>query len=123
LHVIPKFIIGVRDDLWGTHPGLICLRPHMFLACGTPAAAFPVLGPIDVIGDSRANILHENLEVVCIRALDVPREKARHYAGQFSWGQFIDQFVRNPSPATPARERQADEPAYFTNQASSIDRQ
>ena len=72
--------------------GLVMLES---LACGTPVAAFPVLGPVDVIGESGAGILHENLAVACIRALDIPREKARHYAEQFSWGKSIDQFVRN----------------------------
>ncbi len=79
--------------------GLVMLEA---LACGTPVAAFPVLGPVDVIGESGAGILHENLAVACIQALDVPREKARHYAEQFSWGKSIDQFVRNLTPATAA---------------------
>ena len=79
--------------------GLVMLES---LACGTPVAAFPVLGPVDVIGESGAGILHENLAVACIQALDIPREKARHYAEQFSWGKSIDQFVRNLTPATAA---------------------
>lgn len=79
--------------------GLVMLES---LACGTPVAAFPVLGPVDVIGASGAGILHENLAVACLRALDVPREKARHYAEQFSWRKSIDQFVRNLTPATAA---------------------
>ena len=79
--------------------GLVMLEA---LACGTPVAAFPVPGPVDVIGESGAGILHENLAVACIQALDIPREKARHYAEQFSWGKSIDQFVRNLTPATAA---------------------
>ena len=79
--------------------GLVMLES---LACGTPVAAFPVLGPVDVIGESGAGILHENLAVACIRALDIPREKARHYAEQFSWEKSIDQFVRNLTPVTAA---------------------
>jgi len=79
--------------------GLVMLES---LACGTPVAAFPVLGPVDVIGESGAGILHENLAIACIRALDISREKARHYAEQFSWGKSIDQFARNLTPATAA---------------------
>jgi len=79
--------------------GLVMLES---LACGTPVAAFPVLGPVDVIGDGGAGILHENLAIACIRALDIPREKARHFAEQFSWGKSIDQFARNLTPATAA---------------------
>jgi glycosyltransferase involved in cell wall biosynthesis len=72
------------------------------LACGTPVAAFPVLGPVDVIGAGGAGILHENLAIACVRALEIPREKARSYAEQFSWGKSIDQFARNLTPATVA---------------------
>ena len=79
--------------------GLVMLES---LACGMPVAAFPVLGPVDVIGDGGAGILHENLAIACIRALDIPREKARHFAEQFSWGKSIDQFARNLTPATAA---------------------
>jgi len=75
--------------------GLVMLES---LACGTPVAAFPVLGPVDVIGDSGAGVLHEDLGVACLRALDVSREKARRYAEQFSWQASIDQFVQHLAP-------------------------
>jgi len=79
--------------------GLVMLES---LACGTPVAAFPVLGPVDVIGESGAGILHENLAVACLQALHISREKARQYAEQFSWGTSIDQFLRNLTLATAA---------------------
>ena len=75
--------------------GLVLLEA---LACGTPVAAFPVLGPIDVIGDSGAGVLHEDLGVACLRALEISRHKARSYAERFSWQVSIDQFVRHLSP-------------------------
>ena len=76
--------------------GLVMLEA---LACGTPVAAFPVLGPVDVIGDSGAGVLHDNLTVACLlRALEIPREKARRYAEQFSWQESIDQFAANLAP-------------------------
>ncbi len=76
--------------------GLVMLEA---LACGTPVAAFPVLGPIDVIGDSGAGVLDDDLGVACMRALDVSRSAARAYAEQFSWQVSIDQFVRHLCPA------------------------
>ncbi|MFN0040275.1 MAG: glycosyltransferase family 4 protein [Burkholderiales bacterium] len=70
--------------------GLVMLES---LACGTPVAAFPVSGPIDVIGDSGAGVLHEDLAVACLRALDVSRAKARRFAEQFSWKESVSQFA------------------------------
>lgn len=79
--------------------GLVMLEA---LACGTPVAAFPVLGPIDVIGNSGAGVLHEDLEVACRRALEIPRQKARQYAEQFSWQASIDQFIEHLTPVDAA---------------------
>lgn len=31
------------------------------MACGLPVAAYPVNSPIDVLGDSRAGVMHEDL--------------------------------------------------------------
>jgi len=75
--------------------GLVMLEA---LACGTPVAAYPVLGPIDVIGHSGAGALHEDLGVACMRALDISRQKARAYAEQFSWQTSVNQFVSHLAP-------------------------
>jgi hypothetical protein len=72
--------------------GLVMLEA---LACGTPVAAYPVAGPIDVIGDSGAGVLHEDLRVACLGALDISRNKARRYAERFSWQASVEQFVGN----------------------------
>jgi glycosyltransferase involved in cell wall biosynthesis len=66
--------------------GLVMLEA---LACGTPVAAFPVMGPIDVIGGSGVGMLDTNLGRACIRALQVPRNLARKYAEQFGWGRAV----------------------------------
>ncbi|HZP92116.1 MAG TPA: glycosyltransferase family 1 protein [Burkholderiales bacterium] len=75
--------------------GLVMLEA---LACGTPVAAFPVPGPLDVIGDSGAGVLHEDLAFACLGALNISRDKARRYAEQFSWCASVEQFVRNLTP-------------------------
>jgi len=75
--------------------GLVLLEA---LACGTPVAAFPVLGPIDVIGDSGAGVIHDDLRVACMQALEISREKARAYAERFSWQISVEQFVRHLVP-------------------------
>src|ERR1700761_7801567 len=37
------------------------------LACGTPVAAFPVTGPLDVIADHPIGALNEDLRIACLR--------------------------------------------------------
>ncbi len=62
--------------------GLVLLEA---LACGTPVAAYPITGPIDVIGDSPAGAMDNDLKRACERALGIPAEVARAHAEQFSW--------------------------------------
>lgn len=60
--------------------GLVLLEA---MACGTPVAAFPVMGPRDVVG--AGGVLDEDLRRACLAALDVPRAAARIQAERFSW--------------------------------------
>jgi glycosyltransferase involved in cell wall biosynthesis len=79
--------------------GLVMLEA---LACGTPVAAFPVMGPIDVIGESGVGVLDTNLRRACLRALDVPRTTARKYAEQFGWERSVSQFLGYLTPLNAA---------------------
>lgn len=63
------------------------------MACGTPVAAFPVPGPIDVIGDSSAGAMHHDLHQACLQALKLPRGAARRRAETFSWAAATDQML------------------------------
>lgn len=45
------------------------------MACGTPVAAFPVPGPIDVIGNSAGGVVHTDLRQACLQALELPATK------------------------------------------------
>lgn len=71
------------------------------MACGTPVAAFPVPGPIDVIGQSGAGVMHRDLREACLRALEIPRENARRRAEEFSWAaataQMLEALQRIPA--------------------------
>ena len=64
------------------------------MACGTPVAASPVPGPIDVIGTSQGGVMHADLRQACLQALRLPREQSRRRAEEFSWatatGQMLD---------------------------------
>ncbi|HZA22289.1 MAG TPA: glycosyltransferase family 1 protein [Dehalococcoidia bacterium] len=62
--------------------GLVLLEA---LACGTPVAAFPVTGPIDVIKDDQVGALDEDLARAVTRALTLNREDCRKYALRYSW--------------------------------------
>lgn len=70
--------------------GLVMLEA---LACGTPVAAYPVAGPLDVVGQSDGGVLHEDLRVAALRALLVPRERARARALVFDRDRVRDEFV------------------------------
>jgi len=65
------------------------------MACGLPVAAFPVTGPIDVIGSSGAGELDEDLGKASLNALSISRAKVRKYAENFSWEAATDIFVGN----------------------------
>ncbi len=72
------FVFPSKTDTFG----LVLLEA---MACGLPVAAFPVSGPLDVIGDSNAGILNYNLKEACKKALLIPRKVPREYAKKFSW--------------------------------------
>jgi hypothetical protein len=65
------------------------------LASGLPVAANPVVGPLDVIGDSGAGVLDANLGRAALAALSIPRELARARALTFSLSASARQFVDN----------------------------
>jgi glycosyltransferase involved in cell wall biosynthesis len=68
------------------------------LACGTPVAAYPVTGPIDVLGDGGAGAMHEDLREACLEALKIDRSRAREWAERFSWTAASEQFAAHLKP-------------------------
>jgi glycosyltransferase involved in cell wall biosynthesis len=79
------FVFPSRTDTFG----LVLLEA---LAAGTPVAAFPVTGPIDVITDDRVGALDEDLRAACLKALDCDRSMARRHAEAWSWDACVVQF-------------------------------
>jgi glycosyltransferase involved in cell wall biosynthesis len=73
------------------------------LACGTPVAAFPVTGPLDVIADHPIGALGNDLRAACIRALDMSRETCRNFALERSWENSARQFIGNLTALQPSR--------------------
>jgi glycosyltransferase involved in cell wall biosynthesis len=67
------------------------------LACGTPVAAFPVAGPIDVL-DARSGAMAERLEDAIAAALLLDRDRCVARAREFSWQASAEQFLAALTP-------------------------
>jgi len=68
------------------------------LACGVPVAAFPVMGPKDVIGDAPVGAIDADLRAACLRALDLSRQACRDFALDRSWEHSARQFIGHLKP-------------------------
>jgi len=84
------FVFPSRTDTFG-------LVMAEALSCGTPVAAFPVAGPIDVLSDE-VGCMDEDLEVAIAAALTRDRTVCAAYARRFSWSRSADQFLAALSP-------------------------
>jgi glycosyltransferase involved in cell wall biosynthesis len=62
--------------------GLVMLEA---LACGTPVAAYPVAGPLDVLLPGQSGVMDEDLRAACLRALELDRERCAELAAAQSW--------------------------------------
>ncbi len=82
------FVFPSRTDTFG----LVLLEA---LACGTPVAAFPVTGPIDVLANAsgRVGALDTDLRAAALAALDADRAACRAHAERFSWEACAATFV------------------------------
>ena len=66
------------------------------LSSGVPVAAFPVPGPLDIIGRNHpAGVLSEDLRSACLAALDASPEAAESLAATYCWEAATRQFLDN----------------------------
>jgi glycosyltransferase involved in cell wall biosynthesis len=71
--------------------GLVMLES---MATGTPVAAYPVEGPLEVVGaPASGGALHHDLTTAWYHALAIPRHEALLRARLFSWSHAARQFV------------------------------
>eukprot|EP01037_Dinobryon_pediforme_P004467 gene4467-4513_t len=101
------FVFPSRTDTFG----LVMIEA---LACGVPVAAFPVAGPIDIVGPAgrgpRSSLpmtvgaLHDDLGEAIVRALRCDRLGAAVHGASYSWDRATDQFVGAISEALLRRK-------------------
>lgn len=82
------FVFPSRTDTFG----LVLLEA---LASGTPVAAYPVSGPLDVVGTAKVGALAENLREAALQALAIARDSCRRFAESNSWRASAEQFTSN----------------------------
>jgi len=72
------FVFPSRTDTYG----VVMLEA---MACGTPVAAYPVTGPIDVVRDGETGRLDEDLRGAAIDCLDLCRETCAAHGRSQDW--------------------------------------
>ncbi|WP_370263176.1 glycosyltransferase family 4 protein [Limnobacter sp.] len=85
------FVFPSQTDTFG----LVLLEA---MACGCPVAAFPVNGPLDVVGQSGAGVLGWDLQEAALAALKIDRQIPQRHARQFTWANCTNQFLGHLAP-------------------------
>jgi len=88
------FVFPSRTDTFG----LVMIEA---LACGTPVAAYPVTGPLDIL-TPRSGAMDEDLDRAIAAALTVKRESCVAHAATFSWEASAAQFLSALACEPPA---------------------
>ncbi len=89
------FVFPSRTDTFG----LVMIEA---LACGTPVAAYPVTGPIDVL-DEHVGAMADDLDVAIAVALSRDRAACAAYGRRFTWEASAAQFLSALVPIADAR--------------------
>ena len=82
------FVFPSKTDTFG----LVLLEA---LATGTPVAAYPVTGPLDVITSGDVGTLHPDLKQAALGALSLNRQDCREHALKFTWDRCAQTLVQH----------------------------
>lgn len=85
------FVFPSKTDTFG----LVIIEA---MATGTPVAAYPVTGPVDIIPDSNAGIVDDDLKSACLKCLELDREDAVSHAQNYSWENVSQVFFEYLTP-------------------------
>ncbi|SCW36619.1 Glycosyltransferase involved in cell wall bisynthesis [Sphingobium faniae] len=89
------FVFPSRTDTFG----LVMIEA---LACGTPVAAYPVSGPVDIV-TSTTGALAENLDEAIAAALQCDRGQCAAHGRTFTWENSAEDFLSGLHPIGRAR--------------------
>lgn len=73
--------VFVFPSCWETF-GIVMIEA---MACGTPVAAYPAPGPMDVIREGRTGFMEKDLSTAVYRCLGLDRNKVQEYSMEWSW--------------------------------------
>jgi glycosyltransferase involved in cell wall biosynthesis len=85
------FVFPSRTDTFG----LVLLEA---MASGTPVAAYPVPGPMDIVRRGESGVLDDDLHAAALAALDLNREAVRRHALAYSWQSATAEFLTHLRP-------------------------
>lgn len=101
------FVFPSKTDTFG----LVMIEA---LACGTPVAAYPVQGPLDIVGldgkgtkgprQSIIGALNDDLAIAIKQALDAREKDCLDYVKFYNWDSVTDEFLAALQPAAAAQD-------------------
>jgi glycosyltransferase involved in cell wall biosynthesis len=92
------FVFPSRTDTFG----LVIVEA---LASGLPVAAFPVMGPRDIVTSPKVGVLSEDLRAAALHALTLDGRDCRAFAASYSWEASVAQFAHAVRDAAFSQRR------------------